>query len=252
MVFKDGKPSTFYQEYVKEIQAKIVENAALEYGCIWKEHSRPGSTKARTIISDELSSTLNNLQAELESSDLFEDEESRHGVLNRAIPQTLVKQVGLEVLMKRLPEPYQRALFSSWVAAHFVRARSLITFVQSLTCLFRSINMVSQGAMSTFSISHENLHSRSSSGPFVTLGIRFEWYWLAGWQSERTSLAFSITELLCKQTSELRSLLTLKESAFVSSTLLRGNRRGRFSHGLPRRFSYSMLSSIVLPSSHFS
>jgi len=28
--------------------------------------------------------------------------------------------------------------------------------------------------------------------------------------------------------------------------------RGRFSHGLPRRFSYSMLSSIVLPSSHFS
>jgi len=121
MVFKDGKPSSFYQEYVKEIQAKIVENAALEFACIWKEHSRPGSTKARTIISDELSSTLNTLQAELENSDLFEDEASRRGVLDKAIPQTLVKQVGLDVLMKRLPEPYQRALFSSWVAAHFVR-----------------------------------------------------------------------------------------------------------------------------------
>ncbi|KAG8832193.1 NAD-dependent glutamate dehydrogenase [Serendipita sp. 399] len=120
MVFKDGKPSTFYQQYVKEIQGKIVENAALEFGCIWKEHSRAGGSKPRTIISDELSSTLNNLQAELESSDLFEDVASRRGVLNRAIPQTLVKQVGLDVLMKRLPEPYQRALFSSWVAAHFI------------------------------------------------------------------------------------------------------------------------------------
>ncbi|KAG8789909.1 NAD-dependent glutamate dehydrogenase [Serendipita sp. 401] len=120
MVFKDGKPSSFYQAYVKEIQAKIVDNAALEYSCIWKEHSRPGSSKPRTIISDELSSTLNNLQAELESSDLFNDVASRRGVLNRAIPQTLVKQVGLDVLMKRLPEPYQRALFSSWVAAHFI------------------------------------------------------------------------------------------------------------------------------------
>lgn len=121
MIFKDGKPSPFYQSYVKDIQAKIVENAALEFGCIWQESTRPGSNKPRTIISDELSGTLNNLQAELESSDLFEDKAARVGVLNKAIPQTLVKQVGLEVLMKRLPEPYQRALFSSWVAAHFVR-----------------------------------------------------------------------------------------------------------------------------------
>jgi glutamate dehydrogenase len=121
MVFKNGKPSAFYQAYVKEIQAKIVENAALEFSCISKEYSRPGSNKPRTIISDELSSTLNNLQAELESSDLFEDAASRQGVLNKAIPQTLVKKVGLDVLMKRLTEPYQRALFSSWVAAHFVR-----------------------------------------------------------------------------------------------------------------------------------
>jgi len=121
MVFKDEKPSMFYQEYVQEIQAKIVENAALEFGCISREYNRAGSTKPRTIISDELSSTLNNLQAELESSDLFDDEASRRGVLKRAIPQALINQVGLDVLMRRLPDPYQRALFSNWVAAHFVR-----------------------------------------------------------------------------------------------------------------------------------
>jgi glutamate dehydrogenase len=121
MVFKDGKPSAFYQEYIKNIQVKIVENAALEFACIWNEYSRPGSTKTRTAISDELSGKLNTMQAQLESSDLFDDGGSRRVVLKKAIPQALVKQVGLDALMKRLPEPYQKALVSSWIAAHFVR-----------------------------------------------------------------------------------------------------------------------------------
>ncbi|PPQ75710.1 hypothetical protein CVT26_000951 [Gymnopilus dilepis] len=120
MIFKDGKPSKFYENYVKDIQAKITENAAAEFHCIWKEHARLNGTKTRTAISDELSQTLNNLQAELEASDLFDDVPSRHGVMRRAIPKTLVDQVGLETLLKRLPEAYQRALFSSWVASHFI------------------------------------------------------------------------------------------------------------------------------------
>lgn len=124
MIFKDGKPSSFYQNYVKDIQAKIAENAAAEFQCIWREHARLGGAKPRTQISDELSITLNNLQAELESSDLFDDEPSRRGVMRRAIPKTLVDQIGLDTLLKRLPESYQRALFSSWVASHFVCFRS--------------------------------------------------------------------------------------------------------------------------------
>lgn len=120
MIFKDGKPSPFYQSYVKDIQAKISENAAAEFHCLWKEHSRLQGAKARTVISDELSSTLNNLQAELEGSDLYDDVPSRKGVMSRAIPKTLIDQVGLDTLLERLPEPYQRALFSSWVASHFV------------------------------------------------------------------------------------------------------------------------------------
>ena len=120
MIFKDDSPSEFYKSYVKDIQAKITENAAAEFQCIWKEHARLQGSKPRTTISDELSSTLNTLQAELESSDLFDDEPSRRGVIRRAIPKTLVDQIGLDTLLKRLPEPYQRALFSSWVASHFV------------------------------------------------------------------------------------------------------------------------------------
>ena len=120
MVFKNGKPSEFYQNYVKDVQTKITENAADEFHCIWREHSRSQGTKSRTLISDELSLTLNNLQAQLESSALFDDLPSKKGVMRRAIPKTLVDQVGLETLLQRLPEPYQRALFSSWVASHFV------------------------------------------------------------------------------------------------------------------------------------
>jgi glutamate dehydrogenase len=133
MIFKDGKPSEFYQSYVRDIQGKITENAAAEFQCIWKEHARLQGAKLRTTISDELSSTLNNLQAELESSDLYEDLPSRKGVIRRAIPKTLVDKIGLEVLLERLPEPYQRALFSSWVASHFVSASPLLLLWSRLT-----------------------------------------------------------------------------------------------------------------------
>ena len=133
MIFKDGKPSQFYQNYVKDVQSKIDENAAAEFSCIWREHARLNGAKSRTAISDELSSTLNNLQAELECSDLFEHEPSRRGVLISAIPKTLVAEIGLETLMKRLPESYQRALFSSWVGSHFVSFLFRVLWVLVLT-----------------------------------------------------------------------------------------------------------------------
>jgi glutamate dehydrogenase len=90
--------------YVKDIQQKICENAAAEYSCITKEYHRNKSSKPRTLISDELSSTLNQLQHDLEVSDLYENMASRKNVLSRALPRTLVDKIGLEVLMQRLPE----------------------------------------------------------------------------------------------------------------------------------------------------
>ena len=125
MIFKDGKPSDFYQSYVKDIQAIISENAAAEFHCIWREHARLQGTKPRSTISDELSLKLNSLQAELENSDLFDDGPSRKGVMNRAVPKTLVERIGLDAVMERLPITYQKAMFSSWVSSHFVSSQSL-------------------------------------------------------------------------------------------------------------------------------
>ncbi|KAL6304426.1 NAD-specific glutamate dehydrogenase [Sparassis latifolia] len=120
MIFKDGKPSRFYQSYVRDIQAKVTENALAEFQCLWREHARAQGAKARTLISDELSITLNDLQTELEGSDLYEDPACRRGVMSQAVPKMLVDQVGLDTVLNRLPEPYQRALFSSWMASHFI------------------------------------------------------------------------------------------------------------------------------------
>ncbi|KAE9384570.1 NAD(P)-binding protein [Gymnopus androsaceus JB14] len=118
MIFKDGKPTKFYQSYVKDIQEKITEHAAAEFHCLWTGHTHLQGAKPRTTISDELSSTLNNLQAELKSLGLFEDVPSRNGAMRSAILKLLVEKIGLQTL-KRLPEAYQRALFSSWLASHF-------------------------------------------------------------------------------------------------------------------------------------
>jgi glutamate dehydrogenase len=125
MIFKDGKSSAFYQSYVKDIQQKICENAAHEYACIAKEWNRQKGTKARTTISDLLSSTLNDLQNELEVSDLYDNVSSRKHVLARAIPKTLVDKVGLDTLMQRLPEQYQRAIWSAWVSSNYIYSCSM-------------------------------------------------------------------------------------------------------------------------------
>ncbi|GJJ15432.1 hypothetical protein Clacol_009709 [Clathrus columnatus] len=120
MTFPSGTPTEFYASYVKDIQAILAANASAEFSCIHKEHMRLRGAKPRTVISDELSVKITTLQDDLENSDLFGDISCRKSVLSRAIPPTLLKKIGLETIMKRLPEQYQRALFSSWVASHYI------------------------------------------------------------------------------------------------------------------------------------
>lgn len=79
-------------------------------GSITREWHRLKGASPRTTISDTLSSTLNNLQNELEVSDLYENLAARRNVLSRAIPKTLVDKVGLDELMRRLPEAVSRPL----------------------------------------------------------------------------------------------------------------------------------------------
>lgn len=89
--------------------------------------------KPRTLISDELSLKLSNLQAELENSDLFDDVPSRKGVMSRAVPKTLLSKIGLDALLERLPIAYQRALFSSYVSSHYVSVLAFLLVVSLIS-----------------------------------------------------------------------------------------------------------------------
>ncbi|EGG04598.1 uncharacterized protein MELLADRAFT_49084 [Melampsora larici-populina 98AG31] len=110
--------SEFYTNYVRDIQRTITMNGAAEFQCIWKESI--DGTKPRAVITDEIGKILMKLQTQLEESDLFENLESRKSVLIQAMPKTLISKVGLEVLMERLPEAYQRSVFASFVAYRYI------------------------------------------------------------------------------------------------------------------------------------
>jgi len=112
--------SDFYLDYVKEIQLIISRNAAAEFACIWKESA--ATRKPRCVLTDEIGQLLITLQSELEASDLYDNVHLRKAVLASAIPKTLIDQVGLDVLVKRLPDTYLHSLFSSYVASHYIYA----------------------------------------------------------------------------------------------------------------------------------
>ena len=117
-VGNDGSVPTFYQAYVKEVQETIKENARLEFEAIWREHKE---TKIpRSTLSDTLSVAITKLDEELQKTSLWKDELVRKTVLTDALPKLLLEKIGLETIVKRVPENYLRAIFGSYLASRFV------------------------------------------------------------------------------------------------------------------------------------
>jgi len=117
-VGSDGKPPEFYQAYVKEVQAKIQDNARLEFEAIWREHKQ---TKIpRSTLSDTLSVAITKLDEELQKTDLWKDEKLRRSVLKDALPRLLLEKIGLDLIIERVPDNYLRAIFGSYLASRFV------------------------------------------------------------------------------------------------------------------------------------
>lgn len=91
-------------------QILILPPPLVQFKCIWKEAQYSG--RSRTVISDEIGRTLIDLQNQLEESSLFDDLETRRAVLKLGIPKTLIDNIGLETIMSRLPETYQKSMFA--------------------------------------------------------------------------------------------------------------------------------------------
>jgi glutamate dehydrogenase len=118
MQVKDGVVPAFYQEYIKNVHEIIERNAELEFECLWREHARTGTP--RSVLTDQVSFAIVKLNEELQHNSLWDNIVLRNVVLEEAFPNMLLKELGLEKLMKRVPENYIRAIFGSYLASRFV------------------------------------------------------------------------------------------------------------------------------------
>ncbi|KAK1030306.1 NAD-dependent glutamate dehydrogenase [Friedmanniomyces endolithicus] len=114
----DGTVPKFYQDYVTQVQAKIQENARLEFEAIWRENQETGVS--RSILSDRLSLAITKMDEELQGTELWDNVELRRSVLSDALPALLLHDIGLDKIMERVPGNYLRAIFGSYLASRFI------------------------------------------------------------------------------------------------------------------------------------
>jgi glutamate dehydrogenase len=60
------------------------------------------------------------LNEELQKTTLWDNVPLRRIVLNEAFPKILLEKIGLDTLLKRVPESYVKAIFGSYLASRFV------------------------------------------------------------------------------------------------------------------------------------
>jgi len=113
-----ANPPKFYGEYVREIQARIEKDADYEFECIWNE--AVATKQLRCILTDLVSEKINKLNHFVSKSALWDNVALRNVVLSEAIPQTLQKLKPLDLIVKRVPEMYIRAIFSAYLASRYV------------------------------------------------------------------------------------------------------------------------------------
>lgn len=146
---KTHKKPQFYQDYVKEVQTKIVANAQAEFEALWA--LRDSTKLPLTELSDKLSYAINKLADELaNSNELWNDDVNfRNAVLHDALPPLLIKEIGLENILKRVPEAYCKAIFATYLGSKFVYTRGIDTnpakfmeFISSIRRDFKAKNLL--------------------------------------------------------------------------------------------------------------
>lgn len=117
-VKENGEYPDFYKIYVNEVIRKIKANARSEFNCIWNEHERTGIPRSK--LSDIISNKINSLNDKIRSSDLWQNKAIVNVVMKEALPKPLLEKLGLETIMKRVPDNYLGAIFSCYLASNYV------------------------------------------------------------------------------------------------------------------------------------
>eukprot|EP00300_Choanocystis_sp_HF-7_P013900 c18495_g2_i1.p1 GENE.c18495_g2_i1~~c18495_g2_i1.p1 ORF type:complete len:1269 (+),score=296.21 c18495_g2_i1:311-3808(+) len=124
-VSADKPAPQFYQDYVKQIQERIEENARREYHAIQREVQRAAASGAPTPrrheLTNHISDKINQTVDAIAASDLFDDGAIREVVFKQAIPSSLITLIGgSEKVVERLPMAYRRALFAAALGSSYV------------------------------------------------------------------------------------------------------------------------------------
>ncbi|MGB9837039.1 MAG: NAD-glutamate dehydrogenase domain-containing protein [Candidatus Saccharicenans sp.] len=123
MCVKGNQESEFRKQYVKEVIDIIKQNARMEFEIIWKENARTGIPRA--VLTDLISEKINQIKDAVRESDLIKDKVLLKKVIEVGVPKSLVKLVGVNRIINKLPENYLRALFASRLAGRYVYTHGL-------------------------------------------------------------------------------------------------------------------------------
>ncbi len=123
VVGSDGKISAFRKRYIEQILTTIRANARAEFELMWREHQE--CKVPLTTLSNRISERINATADAIAASELVRDGKLRRKVLSQCTPAALLELVGIENILKRVPENYLDALVATTLATRFIYARGL-------------------------------------------------------------------------------------------------------------------------------
>jgi glutamate dehydrogenase len=115
----DGELPEFYKKYVEDVIEIVEGNAYDEYAALSVANKSTGLPHFR--LTDVLSNKINELNIACQNSDIMVSNVGlRRAVLAKALPKSLQDEIGLDVMMERLPDDYIKAVVGYYVACRYV------------------------------------------------------------------------------------------------------------------------------------
>jgi glutamate dehydrogenase len=123
MRVKDGKDPEFMKSYVDEVIKTIKYNARAEFELLWSENEQKGIPF--THLTNMVSRKINDMTDAIFNSDLLANTKLKEKVVKEYTPKPLLNLVGIENILKRVPENYLNAIVSTKLATSFVYTHGL-------------------------------------------------------------------------------------------------------------------------------
>ncbi|MGD9250334.1 MAG: hypothetical protein PVG19_03885, partial [Desulfobacterales bacterium] len=123
MRVQNGNIPEFMRLYVDEVIANINANARTEFEILWSENATKGLPF--THLTNMVSRKINDITDAIFNSDLPSDRALKAKVIEEYTPQPLLDLIGVENVLKRVPDNYLNAIVATKIATSFVYAHGL-------------------------------------------------------------------------------------------------------------------------------